>query len=181
MPQSGTTHGMTPTAKKDRRHLLAENLDQLMEAMRESGVVNPVGIVVDATDRLGSAMYGAALVKYGMTEEQARQQLAETTARMAEQNQFPTALLVVSWDVADQLLPLTSPTAKKNLREMKSEYQIGWSGRYLVIGIGSGGNTYGVTVIPDMPRPVPTAHDGQHRFKGIHLPTQSPKRSESKA
>ncbi|MGE3408647.1 MAG: hypothetical protein AB7I37_17645 [Pirellulales bacterium] len=172
MPQSVTSQGVTQAAKSDRRHLLAENMDQLIKAMKESGIVNPVGIVVDATDRLGSALYGAALLQSGMTEEQARQQLADTAARMAEQNQFPTALLVVSWKVAEQLLPMTSPTAKKNLREIKSEYQIGWSGRYLVIGIGSGGNSYGVTEIPDMPRPVPTAHDGQHRFKGIHLPTQ---------
>ena len=162
--------GISQTDKRDRRHLLAENLDQLIVGMKQSGIISPVGIVVDATDRMGSVLYRAALLQSGMTEEEATKQLSETTARMAEQDQFPTATLVVTWKVAEQLLPLTSPTAKMNLREMKSQYQIGWSSRYLVVGIGSRGNTYGVAEIPDIPRPELTVHDGQHRHTGIHFP-----------
>jgi hypothetical protein len=162
--------GITPEDKRDRRHLLAENLDQLIDAMKQSGIFNPVGIVVDATDRLGSVLCRTALLKSGMTDEEAAQKLNEMTAQMAERNQFPTATFVVSWAMAEHLLPLTSPTAKKNLFEMQAQYQIGKSSRYLVVAIGNGGNTYGVADIPEMPRPAPIAHDGQHRHKGIHFP-----------
>ena len=163
-------NGIDPADKRDRRHLLAENLEQLIDGMKQSGIVDPVGIVVDATDRMGSILYRAALLKSGMTDEEAARKLDETTARMAEQNQFPTGTLVVSWAQAEHLLPLTSPSAKKNLREMKAQYQIGKSSRYLVVAIGNGGNTYGVADIPEMPDPAPIARDGQHRHKGIHFP-----------
>ena len=166
-------NGIRSADKRDRRHLLAENLDRLVDEMKRSDIPVPVGIVVDATDKMGSVLYRAALLKSGMTQEEADQKLSETGAQLAERNQFPTATLVVSWEVAKQLLPLTSPTAAKNLREMKAEYQIGSSVRYLVVGIGSGGNTYGIAEIPELPRPRPDAHDGQHRHGGIHFARQT--------
>jgi hypothetical protein len=149
---------------------LAENQDCLVDEMKRCGIAVPVGIVVDATDRMGSALYRAALLRSGMTQEEADRQLSEATAQLAEGNQFPTATLVVPWEVAEQLLPLTSPTAAKNLREMKAEYRIGRSAWCLVVGVGSGGNTYGIAEIPELPRPRPDAEDGQHRHGRIHFP-----------
>ncbi len=162
-------NGINPSDKRDRRHLLAEHLDRLVEGMKLSGIATPVGLVVDATDKMGGIFYRAALMKSGMTVEEADRQLTETAAQMAERRQYPTVTLVVSWALAEQMLPRTSPTARKNLREMKAEYGIGRGGRCLVVAIGSGGNTYGVVDIPELPRPAPTANDGQHRHKAIHF------------
>ena len=162
--------GTTPKDKRDRRHLLSENLDQLIEAMKNSGIRNPVGIVVDVTDRLGSVMCRMALIKSGMTDEEAKRHLDTMTSEMAEQNQFPTLTFVISWTIANQLLPLTSPTAKKHLVELQSQYKVGTSSKYLVVAVGNGGNTYGIAEIPDMPRSDEIAHDGQHRHSGIHFP-----------
>ena len=161
--------GVTPNDKRDRRHLLSENLDQLIEAMKQSGISNPVGIVVDATDKLGSVLCRSAFRQSGMTEEEATLHLKEMTAEMAERNQFPTSTLVVSWAIACQLLPLTSPTAKKHLFELQSEYKIGTSNKYLVVAVGNGGNTYAISDIPEMPSPDRIAHDGQHRHSGVYL------------
>lgn len=161
--------GITPNDKRDRRHLLSENLDNIIEAMKQSGIPDPVGIVVDATDEYGGALCLSALRKSGLTKKEAALYQKTMIAEMAERNQFPTATFVVSWAEANQLLPLTSPTAKKNLIELQTEYSLGTSSKYLVVAIGNGGNTYSISDIPEMPTPDRMIRDGQHRHSGIHF------------
>lgn len=158
--------GISPGEKLGRRHLLSEHLDQTVEAMKQSGIQVPVGLIVDATDRLGGVLYRQMLCRSGMTKKEANLHMKEIAAEMAERNQFPTGIFVVSWADANRLLPLTSPTAKKNLLELQAEYKIGRSSKYLVVAIGNCGNTYAISDMPEMPRAA--IPDVQHRHGGLY-------------
>ena len=150
--------GTTPIDKRDRRHLLSKHMDQLIDEMKQSGITNPVGIVVDPADKYGRVWYLSELIESGMTKEEANRHLREMTAKLAESNQFPTMVVVVSWADAVKILHGTSPTARKNLYELRNVHKVGTDGKYLVVAVGNGGNTYGFVNIPEKPSHDEKAH-----------------------
>jgi hypothetical protein len=42
--------GVGTEATLDRRHMLTQNLEKITDAMRVSGIADPVGFIVDARD-----------------------------------------------------------------------------------------------------------------------------------
>jgi hypothetical protein len=90
---------------------------------------------------------------------------------MAKMGLFLTGLLVVDWKTAEALLPLTSPTATETLQEVKRVHEVEKKS-YMMVAVGSGGNTYTLIEIDDMP-PLPQhVEDGQHRVTGFYVPKQ---------
>jgi len=163
--------GMSKSDMAQRRAMLEHNEPMLSKAMKESGLSDPVGIVADARDKMGRKLFKLALLASGKSEQDAEKKIAEMIEQMGRQEQYPTGLLVVSWERAEKLLPLTSPTASANLRKLKPMCQAG-TGIYLIVGVGRGGNTYGIVPIDDMPQLSPPQHvaDGQHRVTGVYFP-----------
>ena len=159
--------GMRPNEKRDCRYLLSENLEHITEKMKRSCIPNPVGFVVDTTDKFGGILCRSVFRQSTMSEKKASLLLQEKIVELAKRNEFPIFTFACSWAIALQLLSLTSPTAKKNLLSFKLEYKIGTSSKYLVVAVGNGGNSYGIADIQEMPRPEQTAQDGQHRHSGI--------------
>jgi hypothetical protein len=153
----------------DRRAMLDHNMNLLVKSMKESGLADPVGIVADTRDTMGRRLFKSALIATGKTEREADEQIRAMSEEMAKKKQFLTGILVVDWKRAEAILPLTSPTTSENLRNMKPQFQTG-TGIYLIVAVGSGGNTYGVVEIDDMPQPLPPIEDGQHRVTGIYFP-----------
>lgn len=155
----------------DRRALLFENEARLIKAMKESGFRDPVGIVADTRDNVGRRIVKTALLATGRTEQEADDHILAMSMEMAKKGLFLTGLLVVDWKTAEALLPLTSPTATETLQEVKRVHEVEKKS-YMMVAVGSGGNTYTLIEIDDMP-PLPQhVEDGQHRVAGFYVPKQ---------
>ncbi len=57
--------GLTEQSKQLRRHLLNHNAPDVMKWMQESGMEDPVGMIVEMTDDIGKQLTYAALEKQG--------------------------------------------------------------------------------------------------------------------
>ncbi|MBN9122912.1 MAG: hypothetical protein J0I06_27875 [Planctomycetes bacterium] len=147
--------GTRPADLLDRRHMLNVNLETLQRAMTEAVCDEPVGFVIDATDRCGLLLATHLLAaKDDISIGEAKGFLSRLTKEYREQGQYPTLVFAADWQFAETTLPKLSPTATANLKAARARLR---AGQYLIIVVGCGGNTYAFTEIN---RPVP---DGQHR------------------
>jgi hypothetical protein len=158
---------------RDRRHLMESNLDNVRAALMESECDDPVGFVIDATDRLGRQLVAHLISEAeGVGLEEAEAVLDSQTNEYRKQGQFPTYVFAAHWQFAEAVLPGFSPTASESLKNARSRRP---PGHYLVVVIGSAGNTYASIAVS---RPV---SDGQHRTTGLldradaHCRQQHPK------
>lgn len=123
----------------DRRHLLDRNHGNVLEAMRESGLPDPVGFIIDAIDFQGRQFAIQMRRAAGTSEEEATRQIDETNAVFLRNRMTPTLITVTSVEAARAILPLTSPTALQTLKTREAQRE---PGHCLVTVIASGGNTY---------------------------------------
>ena len=69
-PDSATSppmeRGISEQSKQLRRHLLNHNAPDVMKWMQESGMADPVGMIIEMTDDIGKQLTYAALEKQGM-------------------------------------------------------------------------------------------------------------------
>jgi len=62
--------GISPESKELRRHLLSHNGPVVVERMKQSGLADPVGLIIEMTDDIGKQLTYAALEKQGMPRHQ---------------------------------------------------------------------------------------------------------------
>ena len=62
------TKGISEKSKKLRRHLLNYNGPDVVKRMQESGMADPVGMIIEMTDEIGKQLTYAALEKQGMPD-----------------------------------------------------------------------------------------------------------------
>ena len=160
---------ISPNATINRTHLMSHNLDEIKKAMKQSGIRNPVGIIVDATDRIGGALYLAVLKKSGLSEGEAVMRKDAMIAELQDRGQFPSVILAAAWEQASGFLSCTSPTAKENLLKLKTELDLGNGNRFLIVAIANGGNMYCILDIPEMSASDVAVEDAPHRHGGIHI------------
>ena len=98
--------GISEQSKQLRRHLLNHNAPDVMKWMQESGMADPVGMIVEMTDDIGKQLTYAALEKQGMP----RHEIPELIASYCK-NAIPTFKCVVSFETAKKILPITSKTS----------------------------------------------------------------------
>ena len=55
--------GVSEKSKQLRRHLLSHNGPDVVQRMRESGMADPVGMIIEMTDDIGKQLTYAALEK----------------------------------------------------------------------------------------------------------------------
>ena len=60
------TKGISEQSKQLRRRLLNYNAPDVIERMQESGMTDPVGMIIEMTDDIGKQLTCAALEKLGM-------------------------------------------------------------------------------------------------------------------
>ena len=97
------TKGISEQSKQLRRHLLNHNASDVMKRMQESGMADPVGMIIEMTDDIGKQLTYAALEKQGMP----RHEIPELIASYCK-NSIPTFKCVVSFETAKKILPITS-------------------------------------------------------------------------
>jgi hypothetical protein len=125
------SHGISEQSKQLRRHLLNHNAPDVMKWMQESGMADPVGMIIEMTDDIGKQLTYAALEQQGMS----RHEIPELIAFYCK-NTIPTFKCVVSFETAKSLLPITSETALQNLTAPRKP------GVHWIVVVGGGGNSY---------------------------------------
>ena len=123
--------GITQESKELRRHLLSHNGPDVVERMQQSGMADPVGMIIEMTDDIGKQLTYAALEKQGMP----RHEIPELVASYCK-NAIPTFKCVVSFETAKKILPITSETALQNLTAPRKP------GVHWIVVVAGGGNSY---------------------------------------
>jgi len=109
--ESSMTKGLSNESRKLRRHLLSHNGPDVVERIQQSGLADPVGLIIEMTDDIGKQLTYAALEKQGTP----RHEIPELIASYCK-NAIPTFKAVVSFETALKILPLTSESAEQNLK-----------------------------------------------------------------
>ncbi len=125
------SHGISEQSKQLRRHLLNHNAPDVMKWMQESGMADPVGMIIEMTDDIGKQLTYAALEKQGMP----RHEIPELIVSYCKKA-IPTFKCVVSFETAKKILPITSETALQNLTAPRKP------GVHWIVVVGGGGNSY---------------------------------------
>ncbi len=129
--ESIMTKGISEKSKQLRRHLLNHNGPDVVQRMQESGMADPVGMIIEMTDDIGKQLTYAALEKQGMP----RHEIPELIASYCK-NAIPTFKAVVTFETAMKVLPLTSDTAEQSLSAPRPP------GVHWIVIVAGGGNSY---------------------------------------
>ena len=129
--ESTMTKGISEKSKQLRRHLLNHNGPDVVQRMQESGMADPVGMIIEMTDDIGKQLTYAALEKQGMP----RHEIPELIASYCK-NAIPTFKAVVTFETAMKVLPLTSDTAEQSLSAPRPP------GVHWIVIVAGGGNSY---------------------------------------
>ncbi len=123
--------GISEKSKQLRRHLLNHNGPDVVQRMQESGMSDPVGMIIEMTDDIGKQLTYAALEKQGMPKHEIPELIASYC-----KNAIPTFKCVVSFDTAKKILHITSETAVQNLIAPRKP------GVHWIVIVAGGGNSY---------------------------------------
>ena len=125
------TKGISEKSRQLRRHLLNHNGSDVVQRMQESGMADPVGMIIEMTDDIGKQLTYAALEKQGMPKHEIPELIASYC-----KNAIPTFKAVVTFEIAMKVLPLTSDTAAKSLSAPRPP------GVHWIVIVAGGGNSY---------------------------------------
>ena len=125
------TKGISEKSKQLRRHLLNHNGPDVVQRMQESGMADPVGMIIEMTDDIGKQLTYAALEKQGMPKHEIPELIASYC-----KNAIPTFKAVVTFETAKKVLPLTSDTAEQSLSAPRPP------GVHWIVVVAGGGNSY---------------------------------------
>ena len=123
--------GVSEKSKQLRRHLLSHDGPDEVQRMRESGIADPVGMIIEMTDDIGKQLTYAAREKQGMPKHEIPELIASYC-----KNAIPTFKAVVTFEIAKKVLPLTSDTAAQSLSAPRPP------GVHWIVIVGGGGNSY---------------------------------------
>ena len=123
--------GISEKSKQLRRHLLNHNGSDVVQRMQESGMADPVGMIIEMTDDIGKQLTYAALEKQGMPKHEIPELIASYC-----KNAIPTFKAVVTFETAKKVLPLTSDTAEQSLSAPRPP------GVHWIVIVAGGGNSY---------------------------------------
>ncbi|MFM7055302.1 MAG: hypothetical protein ACKO2P_00120 [Planctomycetota bacterium] len=123
--------GVSDQSRQLRRQLLEHNGPDVCSRMEQSGVADPVGLIVEMTDPYGKQIAYAILENHGMQKPE----IAERIAAFSR-NAIPTFKAVMPFPRACDLLALTSETAIDNLRRPRPP------AHYWIVVIAGYGNSY---------------------------------------
>lgn len=129
---------------RQRQATIEQHRDEIIALMKKSGIVDPLGMILDITGTYGRQAHMAWNVSQGMSEAEAKKKVSEMIAYYEAEGRVATLLMVWTWSQAEDLMPRTSPTASESLRGLKWMIEPGQAG---VIVVGRHGNTYGIVAI----------------------------------
>lgn len=117
------------------------HLVQIIQMMKRSEIVDPVGVILDITGTYGRQTQKALYVSNGMSDADAEKKIDEMIAYYDGEGRFPALLMIWTWGKAEDLMPRTSPTGAESLRKLKWAIE---PGQAAVIVVGRHGNSYAV-------------------------------------
>lgn len=123
--------GISDQSRQLRLKLLQHNGPDVSQRMLQSGLTDPVGLIIEMTDHYGKQITYSVLEHHGMQKPE----IAERIAALSR-NAIPTFKAVLAFSAAQQLLAITSDTAPQNLSRHRPP------GHYWIVVIGAGGNSY---------------------------------------
>lgn len=124
--------GLSKNSMEHRRHLLRFNGEDIARRMKQSGLKDPVGLIVEMTDPVGKLLTYSTLEAHGVPKHE----IPEVIARYTKDQATPTFLCVVDLTTAKRVLAATSETAEANLSVPLPP------GRAFVVVVAGGGNSY---------------------------------------
>ncbi len=124
--------GLSQSSMELRRGLLRYNGEEILRRMRESGLSDPVGLIIDATDPMGKSITYSAVQAEGVPKHE----IPEILARLSRNESIPTFLMVLTLETAKRVLVATSESAESNLSAPRR------AGTAWVVIIAGGGNSY---------------------------------------
>ena len=113
--------GIFEKSKQPRRHLLNHNGPDAVQRMQDSGMSDPVGMIIEMTDDIGKQLTYAALEKQGMPKHEIPELIASYC-----KNTIPTIKCIVSLETAKKVLPLASDTAEQSLSAERRPPGVHW-------------------------------------------------------
>lgn len=122
-------NGLSDKSRQLRRHLFSHNGPDVADSMAKSGYKVPVGHIIEMTDNVGKQLTYAALERHGM----ARHEIPELIASHCK-NAIPTFKAVVTFEIAMEVLTLTSDTATLSHSAPRPP------GVHLIVIVAGGGN-----------------------------------------
>ena len=120
---------------------IEEHRDEIVALMKKSGIVDPLGMIIDIKGSDGRRMYTAWNLSNWMSDAEAEKKIDDAITFYDGEGRFPMMLMVWTWGAAERLMPITSPTALESLRDLKRIIEPGQAG---VIAIGRHGNSYAI-------------------------------------
>ena len=142
-----------------RHKLLAFHADAISRMVMGSESDDPVGFIIDATDRLGGELARELIAAHDrIPPEQAEAMLTRLRDEYRSRRETLTLLHVADWEFAEAVMPCLAPTASERLKRFRTKKGPGLE---LVIVVARGGNFYALVRID---RPV---RDGQHRTSSV--------------
>ena len=124
--------------REERVHLLKFNIEKIEQGYLqavEAGEERPVILVIDLRDKLGFDLASR------VDANQAEQVRDECNRRGV----IPTAILATSLPTAVKVIGFMTTSGRETLQRPLPE------GKFWVVGISAGGNSYGMLSIPDAP------------------------------
>ncbi|MCY2990981.1 MAG: hypothetical protein NTY19_24360 [Planctomycetota bacterium] len=124
--------------RRDRAHLLKFNVEKIEQGYLQAvaaGEERPVMLVVDLRDKMGFDLASRLDPKHS---EQVRDECNQRGV-------IPTAIMATSLPTAVKVIGFMTDSGRDTLRRPLPE------GRFWVVSISMGGNSYGMLRIPDSP------------------------------
>jgi hypothetical protein len=126
------------TGRRDRAYLLKFNIEKVEQGYLQAvkaGQERPVILIIDLRDKKGFELASRLDAK---TVEKVRDECNKRDV-------IPTAILATSLPVAVKVIGAMTPNGSETLRRPLPE------GRFWVVSISAGGNSYGMVSIPEAP------------------------------
>jgi len=124
--------------REERAHLLRFNIEKIEQGYLQAvaaGEERPVILVIDLRDKMG----------FDLASRLDPQQAEQVRDDCNRRGVIPTALLATSLPTAIKVIGFMTETGRETLQRPLPD------GKFWVVGISAGGNSYGMLSIPDAP------------------------------
>ena len=122
----------------ERAHLLKFNIEKIEQGYLQAvaaGEERPVILVIDLRDRMG----------FDLASRLDAKQTEQVRDECNRRGVIPTAIMATSLPTAVKVIGFMTPSGRETLQRPLPD------GKFWVVGISAGGNSYGMLRIPDAP------------------------------
>jgi hypothetical protein len=126
------------TGRQARGHLVKFNIEKIEQGYLQAvkaGEQRPVMLIIDLRDKMG----------FELASRLAPENVKKVRDECNKRDVIPTAILATSLPMAVKVIGFMTPSGRETLQRPLPE------GKFWVVSISAGGNSYGVLSIPEAP------------------------------